>query len=76
MLTLAGVDAEPMRSREHVLLSTLFTESWRAGRDLDLPTLITQIQTPPIAKIGVVDLESFGPTNAAVFARFLNKSGG
>lgn len=62
VLTLAGVDAEPMRSREHVLLSTLFTESWRAGRDLDLPTLITQIQTPPIAKIGVVDLESFYPS--------------
>jgi len=62
VLTLAGVDAEPLRSREHILLSTLFTESWRAGRDLDLPALITQIQTPPIAKIGVVDLESFYPS--------------
>lgn len=62
VLTLAGVDAGPMRSREHVLLSTLFTESWRGGRDLDLPTLITQIQTPPVAKIGVVDLESFYPS--------------
>ena len=62
VLTLAGVDAEPLRSREHVLLSTLFTESWRAGRDLDLPTLIGQIQTPPVARIGVVDLESFYPS--------------
>ena len=62
VLTLAGVDAEPMRSREHTLIATLFSESWRAGRDLDLPALIAQIQTPPIAKIGVVDLESFFPS--------------
>ena len=62
VLTLAGVDAEPMRSREHTLLSTLFTESWRAGRDLDLATLITQIQSPPVTKVGVVDLESFFPS--------------
>jgi hypothetical protein len=62
VLTLAGVDAEPMRSREHTLISTLFSESWRAGRDLDLAALITQIQTPPIAKVGVVDLESFFPS--------------
>jgi hypothetical protein len=62
VLTLAGVDAEPIKSREHVLIATLFTESWRAGRDLDLATLITQIQSPPIAKVGIVDLESFFPS--------------
>ena len=62
VLTLAGVDAEPMRSREHTLVATLFSESWRAGRDLDLAALITEIQSPPIAKVGVVDLESFFPS--------------
>jgi hypothetical protein len=62
VLTLAGVDAEPLRSREHTLIASLFSESWRAGRDLDLATLITQIQTPPIARVGVVDLESFFPS--------------
>jgi hypothetical protein len=62
VLTLAGVDAEPMRSREHTLIATLFSDSWRAGRDLDLSTLINQIQTPPVQKIGVVDLESFFPS--------------
>ena len=61
VLTLAGVDAEPIKSREHVLVATLFTDSWRAGRDLDLATLIAQIQSPPVAKVGVVDLESFFP---------------
>lgn len=62
VLTLAGVDAEPMRSREHTLLAMLFSESWHAGRDLDLASLITQVQSPPIAKVGVVDLESFFPS--------------
>ena len=61
VLTLAGVDAEPIKSREHVLLAHLFTDSWRAGRDLDLATLIAQVQTPPIAKVGVLDIESFFP---------------
>jgi hypothetical protein len=61
VLTLAGVDAEPIKSREHVLIANLFTDSWRAGRDLDLATLIVQIQSPPIARVGVVDLESFFP---------------
>src|SRR5690349_9149434 len=62
VLTLAGVEAEPMRSREHTLIATLFSDSWRAGRDLDLASLISQIQTPPIQKVGVVDLESFFPS--------------
>ena len=61
VLTLAGVEADPVTSREHVLLSSLFTEAWRAGRNLDLATLIAQVQSPAIAKIGVVDLESFFP---------------
>jgi len=61
VLTLAGVDAEPLRSREHILVSTLFTQAWRAGTNLDLAALIAQVQSPPITKIGVFDLESFYP---------------
>ncbi len=62
VLTLAGVDAEPLRSREHILVSTLFAESWKAGRDLDLASLISAVQNPPIAKVGVMDVESFFPS--------------
>ena len=61
VLTLAGIHAEPLRSREHVLISTLFTESWRGGVDLDLPALIAQVQSPPLTRVGVLDLESFFP---------------
>jgi hypothetical protein len=61
VLTLAGVDAEPLRSREHILISTLFAESWKAGRDLDLAALIGAVQQPPMTQVGVMDLESFFP---------------
>ncbi len=60
LLTLAGAPAEP-RSREHTLLTTLLTTAWSSGRDMDLPGLIGAIQSPPIQKIGVLDLESFFP---------------
>ncbi len=39
----------------------LFDAAWRDGRDLDLPGLIQQIQTPPITKVGALDLEAFFP---------------
>ena len=61
LLGLVGIDADPVQSREHVLLSTLLDAAWRAGKDLDLPTLIAQIQSPPVQKIGVLDLDSFYP---------------
>jgi len=61
VLTLAGIDAEPLRSREHILLSTLFAERWRQGEDLDLAALITAVQHPPVMKVGVMDLETFFP---------------
>ncbi len=62
LLTLMGVDADPVRSREHILLSTILGTAWKAGQDLDLPALIQQIQTPPVNRIGVLDLESFYPS--------------
>ncbi|MEP7116877.1 MAG: ATP-binding protein, partial [Acidobacteriota bacterium] len=63
VLSLAGVTTDPTASREHVLVSTLLQEAWRVGRNLDLATLISQVQTPPVAKVGVLDLESFYPAN-------------
>ena len=59
LLGLLGIDADPVKSREHILLSNLLALAWAAGSDLDLPTLIDQIQTPPFQRVGVLDLESF-----------------
>jgi hypothetical protein len=61
ILTLAGIEAEPLRSREHILISTLLGDAWRQNRDLDLPSLIGQVQSPAVTKVGVLDLESFYP---------------
>jgi hypothetical protein len=61
LLGLIGVDADPLQGREHILLSTILTHAWKAGRDLDLAALIQQIQQPPVQRVGVLDIESFFP---------------
>jgi hypothetical protein len=61
LLGLVGIDADPIRSREHILISNILHQEWSAGRDLDIGTLILKIQTPPMTKIGVMDLDSFFP---------------
>ncbi len=61
LLGLLGIEADPLRSREHILLAKLFEAAWREGRDLDLHGIIQQIQNPPIAKVGALDLEAFFP---------------
>jgi hypothetical protein len=59
LLGLLGVEADPIQSREHILLSTILDHAWRQGQDLDLAALIQHIQTPPVSKIGVLNLDSF-----------------
>ena len=61
LLGLVGVAADPLASREHVLLSNLVEHAWRAGRDLDLGTLIGDVQRPPLRKLGVFELDAFFP---------------
>ncbi len=61
LLGLAGIDADPIRSREHILLTTLIRHRWDDNHALDLPTLIRQVQHPPMEQVGVFDLESFYP---------------
>jgi len=62
LLGLVGLnDLDPVRSREHILVSNLFENSWSKGRDLDLTELILQIQNPPFEKLGVLAIEKFFP---------------
>ena len=62
LLGLLGIDADPIKSREHILVSNILSKEWSAGKDLDIAGLIQQIQSPSISKIGVMDLESFFPS--------------
>jgi hypothetical protein len=61
ILALVDVEADPLRSREHILLVKLIEAAWAEGQDLDLAELIRRVQAPPFARVGVFDLESFYP---------------
>src|SRR5689334_1019422 len=63
LLGLVGIAADPVRSREHILLSNILQQEWSNGRDLDIAGLIQKVQSPSITKIGVMDLDSFFPAN-------------
>lgn len=74
VLALAGVEADPLTSREHILLATLFQHAWSENRGLDLPALVGAVQTPPFARVGVIDLDTFFPSKdrAALSLRLNN----
>lgn len=61
ILALIGINADPVTSREHILLANLLDHYWQQGQSLDLPTLISVIQNPPIEKIGVMELDQVYP---------------
>jgi hypothetical protein len=61
LLALLGIDADPLRSREHIYLSNVLDHCWRQGKDLELPDLIRALQEPPFQRIGVMDVESVFP---------------
>ena len=61
LLGLAGIDADPVRSRESILVANVLQSAWSQGRELDLAGLIHEIQNPSLQRIGVLDLEGFYP---------------
>ncbi len=61
ILGLVGVNADPMQSREHILLANIFEETWKGGHDLDLKALIQMVQTPPFDKLGALELDQVYP---------------
>ncbi len=62
LLELVGFkDIDPVRSREHILMSNVFEHAWSNGEDLDLESLILQVQNPPFEKLGVFAVSKFYP---------------
>ena len=62
VLGLIGIkDIDPVRTKEHILLSNIFEHAWKHGQDLDMATLITHVQSPPFDKLGVFSLDQFYP---------------
>ncbi|MDX1450361.1 MAG: hypothetical protein R3246_15030, partial [Acidimicrobiia bacterium] len=61
LLTLAGIDADPVSAPEHILLATIIEHAWSRGDDLDLAGLIGGVVEPPVRKLGVFDVDQFFP---------------
>ena len=54
-------DIDPLRSREHILLSNIIEAAWSQGKPLDLTEMILQTQTPPFPRLGAFAVDSFFP---------------
>ena len=62
LLGLVGyTELDPLRSREHILLSNIFENEWSQGKNVELGELVLQIQTPPFEKLGAFPVETFFP---------------
>lgn len=73
LLSVVGINADPLSSREHILLSNIIAAAWASGENIDLPTLLARVNQPPMRKLGVFDLdEFFPPKDRLAFAMKLN----
>jgi ferritin-like metal-binding protein YciE len=61
LLSLLGIEADAIGSREHILLANILEGAWRAGLSLDMTGLIQAVQKPAFDKVGAFDLETFFP---------------
>jgi hypothetical protein len=61
LLGLLKIQADPLQSRESILLSNLIEHGWRAGKGFTLESLIAGVGEPPFDKVGALPLESVFP---------------
>ena len=61
LLALCAVEADPVQSREHILISNIIGYCWQKGQNVTIENLIRQIQQPPMTKIGVENVDAFYP---------------
>lgn len=62
ILGLIGLtNIDPLRSREHILLSNIIENAWSQGKSLDLTELIMQTQSPPFERLGAFPVNNFFP---------------
>ena len=59
LIGISGID--PLRSREHILLSNLLETAWMNKQNLTLTDLILQVQNPPMDRLGAFPMDSFFP---------------
>ncbi len=63
LLSLIGITADPLDSKEYILLAQIITKAWLAEEEISIETLIGKIINPSFKKIGVLPLETFYSQN-------------
>lgn len=66
LLALIGMDAQPVRDKEHVLIANIFEYAWMRGLSLTLEDIILQVQKPPFTKLGVLPVDEYMSERARV----------
>ncbi len=56
-----GIDADPVASREYLLLVQILTTAWGQGQTPTLVDLVRAVATPPFQAVGALPLEDFYP---------------
>jgi len=59
LLSLVGIEADPLESKEYILLAQIITHAWLASENLSIESIIGKIINPPFKKIGVLVLDDF-----------------
>jgi len=63
LLSLINVEANPISSKEYLLIAQILADRWLRGESISLEELIGSIISPSFDKIGVLPLETFYSQN-------------
>lgn len=61
LLTLAGIDGDPVQSPEHVLVASVLLDLWQSPGTPDLGQLLANIQNPPFQRLGLMAVDTVAP---------------
>ncbi len=73
LLSLVGIEADPIDSKEYILLAQIVSAGWMAGSSMSIEELIGSVINPPFKKVGVLPLDRYYPQSERFkFATKLN----
>lgn len=61
LLSLIDIEADPINSKEYILLAKIILDSWSEGKDITIEELIGSVINPPFKKVGVLPFDSYYP---------------
>ncbi len=64
LLSLVGIVADPLDSKEYILLAQILTKAWLADENMSIEQIIGKVINPSFKKIGVLPLDDFYPQEA------------